>query len=210
MKSNLKKRILAFMLCMVMVLSSATSVLADDADAGNTRSVEVNEEMNNEPAVNSEGADSTAATQDEPEALPTEPETKQETSQNEQPAAEVPQQSEPAAVQEAMELKQDMKDADGNVDCTITANIPEGTFSGANTSEVTMEVTEAKTKAADEIKSLIEKGLAEDKMLGDYFLYNISFKVNEETVEPGREIKITFEKKDFKIGDTKKSHCLLL
>lgn len=211
MKSNLKKRILAFMLCMVMVLSSATSVLADDADAGNTRSVEANQEVNNEPAAVSEEADSTAETQGEPEAVPTESETKQETSQNEQPAVESTQQSEPATapesapVQEAMELKQDMKDANGNVDCTVTANIPEGTFSGANTSEVTMEVTEAKTKAAEEIKGLIEKGLAEDKILGDYFLYNISFKVNGETVEPRREIKITFEKKDFKIGDTKKA-----
>ena len=32
MKSNTKKRLIAFMLCMVLVLSSATSAFADDLD----------------------------------------------------------------------------------------------------------------------------------------------------------------------------------
>ena len=32
MKSKIKKRLIAFMLCMVLVLSSATSAFADDLD----------------------------------------------------------------------------------------------------------------------------------------------------------------------------------
>ena len=221
MKSNLKRRILAFMLCMVMVLSSTTSVLADDANAGNTDSVGENQNINNEPAAISEEADSTEQTQSEPKETAADIEDDQENPQIQQPEAEVTQPSEPTAetqkpdeqpvvtestpVQEALELKQDMKDADGNVNCTVTANIPKGTFAGANTSDVTMEVKEVEAKTVEEIKGLIEKDLAEGKVLGGYFLYKISFKVNGETVEPGREIKITFEKKNFKIDDTTKA-----
>ena len=106
--------------------------------------------------------------------------------------------------QDAMELKQDMTDENGNVICTVTANIQEGTFE-ANTADVTMEVGYVAADVTDQIKALMEKAVADDKMLGEYFLYNVIFKVNGEQVEPGKEVQITFEPKDFKIKDTKKA-----
>lgn len=200
------------MLCMVMVLSSATSVLADDVNVENTNKAETSQDVNNEPVTASEEADSTLGVTEPPtEDTNITPESTQPTAEQTQPVEEpsqkeeVPVTTETTPVQEALELKQEMKDADGKALCTVTANIPEGTFN-ANTSEVSMEVKDVEAVVTEEIKTLMEKGLAENKMLGDYFSYKISFKVNGETVEPGHEIKITFEKKDFKIGDTKKAN----
>ena len=106
--------------------------------------------------------------------------------------------------QDAVELKQDLTDENNNVICSVTANIPEGTFE-ANTSDVTMEVGYAAADTAEQIKALIEKNIAAENQLGEYFLYNVVFKVKGEQVEPGKEIKITFEPKDFKVKDTKKA-----
>lgn len=219
MKSNLKKRILAFMLCMVMVLSSAVSVLAQDANAETNGQVEIGQEGQNEPAVISEEAAPEQSTPEAPtgtETVPEDANSVPEKEQPEQPAEETPQpvteqpqeqqpqEQEAEPFQEAMELKHEIKDADGQLICTITASIPEDTFK-ANTSEVSMEIAGIDAGTSEAIKGLMKKELAEDKELGEYFLYHINFKVNGETVEPGREIQITFNQNHFKIGDTKKA-----
>lgn len=131
---------------------------------------------------------------------------------NEEPKAEEPkadeekkdETKEEVVHQDAVELKQDLTDENNNVICSVTANIPEGTFE-ANTSDVTMEVGYAAADTAEQIKALIEKNIAAENQLGEYFLYNVVFKVKGEQVEPGKEIKITFEPKDFKVKDTKKA-----
>ncbi|NCB94430.1 MAG: VWA domain-containing protein [Clostridia bacterium] len=71
-----------------------------------------------------------------------------------------------------------------------------------------MEVTEVDANTDLTVRDLMEKSLTEDKVLGDYFLYNINFKVNGQTVEPGKEVKITFERSNFKIEDTKKANVI--
>lgn len=46
MKSNTKKRLIAFMLCMVLVLSSATSAFADEQqDMDSTNQIETTAEL---------------------------------------------------------------------------------------------------------------------------------------------------------------------
>lgn len=216
MKSNTKKRLIAFMLCMVLVLSSATSAFADelqqDAEVNTAGNVQ---EVQAEPVALSEEAQPAAETVEEttePAQETTEPATV--TPANEPAVAETPATEPPAAAtpeatvtetaphQDAMELKQEMKDASGNTVCTVKAEIPEGTFN-ANTSEVTMEVKDVDDATTKVIKKLMKESLPADKELSHYFLYNISFKVNGQTTEPSREIKITFEKKDFKVKDVK-------
>lgn len=222
MKSNMKKGMIALMLCMVMLLSGSTSALADDANA-EMNTVETVQEVQAEPAALSEEpaqpetAGEPEATVEATVAAPTETET--ETAGGEADAPQATETAPEAAVtedtpqtaaettphQDAMELTQEMKDADGNTVCTVKAEIPEGTFQ-ANTSEVTMEVTDVDEPIEKEIKELMKKKLPDGKELGHYFLYNVSFKVNGQTTEPGREIKITFDKKDFRIEDVKKAN----
>lgn len=220
MKSNLKKRMLALTLCMVMVLSGSTSALADDVNANGTDAAQVVQQEQGDPVVMSEEETTEVPSTEQEEVPPAQEETgsgetteapaetpaEQSTEtpveeQTETPSEE-PVETQPH--QDEMELVQKMKDADGNVVCTVKANIPEGTFN-ANTSEVTMEVTEVDTATTDAVKELMKKNLAENKELGEYFLYKVEFKVNGETVEPGREIKLTFTKKNFEIEDVKKA-----
>ena len=215
MKSNMKKRMIALMLCMVMLLSGSTSVLADDANA-EMNTAETVQEVQAEPAALSEepaqpetagGPEATVAAPtetaggeaDAPQATETAPEAAVTADTPQTEAAET------TPHQDAMELTQEMKDADGNIVCTVKAEIPEGTFQ-ANTSEVTMEVTDVDEPIEKEIRELMKKKLQDGKELGHYFLYNVSFKVNGQTTEPGREINITFDKKDFRIEDVKKAN----
>ena len=108
----------------------------------------------------------------------------------------------PEKKQEAMKLDQEIKDGNGTVVFKVTADIKEDTFD-ANTDEVTMKVSAVDKDLEDSIKKLMEKNLAADKELGSYFLYKVEFQVNGKTVEPGKEVKITFEPKDYKIDDVK-------
>ena len=110
-----------------------------------------------------------------------------------------------AVRQDPMELKQELQDENGKVICTVTADIQEGTFE-ANASEVSMEVTAVEPGTSDEVKALMEKAVGEGQMLGEYFFYNISFKINGLPAEPGREVKITFEPGEYQIADVKKAN----
>lgn len=106
--------------------------------------------------------------------------------------------------QDAMELTQQMTDENGVVICNVKANIPEGTFE-ANTSDVTMEVGYVAADTTEQIKALMSRNIPEDKILGEFFIYDVKFKVNGEQVEPGKEITITFEQSNFLVKDVKKA-----
>ena len=55
MKSKIKKRLIAFMLCMVLVLSSATSAFADELqDMDSTNQIETTAEAETQEAVTDE------------------------------------------------------------------------------------------------------------------------------------------------------------
>lgn len=106
--------------------------------------------------------------------------------------------------QDAMELTQQMTDENGVVICNVKANIPERTFE-ANTSDVTMEVGYVAADTTEQIKALMSMNIPEDKILGEFFMYDVKFKVNGEQVEPGKEITITFEQSNFLVKDVKKA-----
>ena len=106
--------------------------------------------------------------------------------------------------QDAMELTQQMTDENSVVICNVKANIPEGTFE-ANTSDVTMEVGYVAADTTEQIKALMSRNIPEDKILGEFFMYDVKFKVNGEQVEPGKEITITFEQSNFLVKDVKKA-----
>lgn len=106
---------------------------------------------------------------------------------------------------EAVELKQEFQDEDGNVTATVTAQIPAGAFQ-ADASELTMEVTVPDQAATENVKKLMEESLPEHYMLGDTILYDIRFKVNGTETESQQPIVITFENQDgIDIKDVKKA-----
>lgn len=249
MKSNIniKKRILTVVLCMVLVLSTGISTMADGEVAEGTTSTPENavdqepaaagvegEAVGSEQGTADESSDSGKATETQ-EKIPTETNTPDntdvpDTDENSisgvtelvggnSAQKETPEQGtetgneitdqETETVSEAIELKQEFTDENGNVVQRVTANLPEGAFQ-ANASEITMEVNYLDEAAENHLKELMTNALPENDILGDYILYDIKFKVNGEVTEPQKEIAITFEGSGLHIEDTKKANAFYL
>ena len=254
MKSDRKKRILAAILCMVMVLSSNISALAEGevyADPDAVTQMETPEAVsetqpesapqepaaeeppvsteqiapeapaeNNEPAApeapaenNEPAAPEAPAENNEPAAPETpaennEPAAPETPAENNEPAApetaEAPEEEAPVFSEET-ELTKELRDASGKLVQKVTAKLPKGAFE-AETSQIEMEVTYVDSSMENYIKGMMEKKLPTDNTLGDYFLYNIQFKVNGEAKESLEPITITFEKSNLEIKDTKKAN----
>lgn len=147
---------------------------------------------------------------DTPEATPTPTQGPEDgTSDTVQPT-ETPTPTEaPVKSNEAVELKQEFKDSDGNVTSTVKAQIPEGTFA-ADASEITMEVQTPDTASAEHVKEMMEELLPENHMLGDYIFYDIQFKVNGTVTEPQKPITITFEGEELSVKDVKRANVFWL
>lgn len=131
------------------------------------------------------------------------------TSDTAQPTATPTPTEAPVKSNEAVELKQEFKDSDGNVTSTVKAQIPEGTFA-ADASEITMEVQTPDTASAEHVKEMMEELLPENHMLGDYIFYDIQFKVNGTVTEPQKPITITFEGEELSVKDVKRANVFWL
>ena len=233
MKSNTKKRLIAFMLCMVLVLSSTISVFADESqDTESQNQVETMAESETQAAVADEPVvtsldDSTDGQQPVTEAVENE-------IQEEQPAAETPtQNTEEVAPQtndtqseaanqsnisseennasnetiecEATQLKQEV-DNGNDTKTTVVADIPAGAFH-AYASEITMEVKRLSTEDVEDaaIVKLIKNALTTKTSLSNYVLYDVVFKVNGVETEPLKSIDVNFKGSELKVKDTKKA-----
>lgn len=147
---------------------------------------------------------------DTPEATPTPTQGPENgTSDTVQPTAAPTPTEAPVKSNEAVELKQEFKDSDGNVTSTVKAQIPEGTFA-ADASEITMEVQTPGTASAEHVKEMMEELLPENHMLGDYIFYDIQFKVNGTVTEPQKPITITFEGNELSVKDVKRANVFWL
>lgn len=145
-----------------------------------------------------------------PEATPTPTQGPEDgTSDTAQPTATPTPTEAPVKSNEAVELKQEFKDSDGNVTSTVKAQIPEGTFA-ADASEITMEVQTPDTASAEHVKEMMEELLPENHMLGDYIFYDIQFKVNGTVTEPQKPITITFEGNELSVKDVKRANVFWL
>lgn len=258
MKSKMKRRMLAIVLCMVIALSNSSFIfassgteepaaVAQEGDPQNVQETQTEAAVQDTPAVLSETTpeatpeatpeptqvpEVTAAPTEAPQATaeptqapevtaapeatpaPTEapavtveptqapevtaaPETTPE-------ATPVPTEA-PVTYNEAVELKHEFKDENGNVTATVTAQIPAGAFQ-ADASELTMEVTVPDQATAEHVKKLMEESLPEHYMLGDTVLYDIRFKVNGTETESQQPIVITFENQNgITVKDVKKA-----
>lgn len=190
MKSDRKKRILAAILCMVMVLSSNISALAEG-------------EVYADPDAVTQMETPEAVSETQPESAPQEPAAPEAPAENNEPAAPETPTEEAPVFSEETELTKELWDASGKLVQKVTAKLPKGAFE-AETSQIEMEVTYVDSSMENYIKGMMEKKLPTDNTLGDYFLYNIQFKVNGEAKESLEPITITFEKSNLVIKDTKK------
>lgn len=230
MKSDRKKRILAAILCMVMVLSGNISALAEGevyADPDAVTQMETPEAVSEtqpesapqepaaeEPPVSTEPAAPEAPAENNEPAAPetpagnNEPAAPETPVENNEPATpetpEAPEEEDPVFSEET-ELTKELRDASGKLVQKVTAKLPKGAFE-AETSQIEMEVTYVDSSMENYIKGMMEKKLPTDNTLGDYFLYNIQFKVNGEAKESLEPITITFEKSNLEIKDTKKAN----
>ena len=233
MKSNTKKRLIAFMLCMVLVLSSAISAFADDLD---TQTQDQTTTMAEPTTGTQETAENKAQTEQPAAETPAQntQEAAENKAQTEQPAAETPaQNTEEAAPQtndnqseaaeqptvsseennasnetiecEATQLKQEV-DNGNDTKTTVVADIPAGAFH-AHASEITMEVKRLSTEDVDDavIVKLIKNALITNTSLSNYVLYDVVFKVNGVETEPLKSIDVNFKGSGLKVKDTKKA-----
>ena len=233
MKSNTKKRLIAFMLCMVLVLSSAISAFADDLDM---QTQDQTTTMDEPTTRTQETAENKAQTEQPAAETPAQntQEAAENKAQTEQPAAETPaQNTQEAAPQtndnqseaaeqptvsseennasnetiecEATQLKQEV-DNGNDTKTTVVADIPAGAFH-AHASEITMEVKRLSTEDVDDavIVKLIKNALITNTSLSNYVLYDVVFKVNGVETEPLKSIDVNFKGSGLKVKDTKKA-----
>ncbi len=205
------KRWLAFFVVVVLLIGVAfngrSPIAASQIDEGNTtEGAAAGPAMEQQGSEEPEAADNSNSESNGDMNGATVQEIEPDTQAGEsQPAASTENIDNGTAVyQDALELKQEVKDENGKVICTVTANVQDGTFE-ADTSEVSMEVAAVEPNISEEVKALMETTIDEGQMLGKYFFYHIIFKINGVPTEPGREVKITFEPKDYQIADVKKA-----
>lgn len=199
MKSKNKKRILALVLSMVLMLSTGISAMAEgEAGKGTTSGKTVTDQ------------DTAGETQDSSKEMET------ETAEGEKPGeiekvTETPVQTEPAGenvteeiVSEAADLYQEFKDEDGNVITTIHAYVPEGAFQ-AKAYQISMEAKLLDSDSENYIKGMMEEKLPENSYLGGYVLYEVNFMVDGVITEPAKAITLTIEGSGLSVKDLSKT-----
>ena len=231
MKSKTKKRLIAFMLCMVLVLSSTISAFADELqDTDSQNQIETMADPATEEAIADEPmAESLDASQEEQQPVAEQPvqeevQTPEETSeQHPDNAVSNTNNSQPEATDQSTISSEENNASDETVECeatqlkqkvdngnhtktTVVADIPAGAFH-AHASEITMEVKRLSTEDVDDavIVKLIKNALTTNTSLSNYVLYDVVFKVNGVETEPLKAIDVNFKGSGLKVKDTKKA-----
>lgn len=198
MKSKNKKRILALVLSMVLMLSTGISAMAEGETPEQTGESKTVEQQ--EAAQESQGdASGAAKTQGEKnQEIEQETETAAQTETTEEITEEL--------VSEAADLYQDFKDEDGNVVTVIHAYVPEGAFQ-AKADQISMEAKLLDKESDDYIKSMIQNQLPENSYLGGYVLYEVNFLVDGVITEPAKAITLTIEGSGLRVTDLNRTRA---
>ena len=227
MKSNLKKRILAAVLCMVMVFSGSSFAMAGDADTTAENGTEVSQdtgttttssgEESQEQTTSGETGETTEGTQETGEQTETTtPETTTpDTTAPETTTGNQETESAPATEEPVQSPAYDGKYEDDTVTISVSAEagiVPEGaelSVTPIEKTEITDDMSEEDKAKAEEINAqydLTEKKLNEDsaeneETMEGFLAYDISFLVNGEEVEPGGDVKVVMDFKEAAIPE---------
>ena len=214
MKSNTKKRLIAFMLCMVLVLSSATSAFADEPQ--NTDSQSQTEAVAEPAADEATGDEATGdeATGDEAAVNSSEQQQQeQQQPEQQQPETEAPTVEAPAeqpAAEEAQPIQQLTYENDNvkiTVDAVESGNIPEGATLSVTPiikQEITDSMSDEEKTKAEELNNqydftenkLKEKAEDESYDIAGFLAYNITFvDADGNKMEPNGNVKVTMDYK---------------
>lgn len=132
----------------------------------------------------------------------------EEEKQEEEPTEE--DQEETVIYNQQMVLKHEFQDESGNITATVTAEIPEGAFEVKENSEVTMEVATLTETETQHLEELMKEEISDEKELGQYVAYNITFKVDDTKVDSLKPIKITMTGDKTQIGDMENAKVFYL
>ena len=213
MKSNTKKRLIAFMLCMVLVLSSATSAFADEPQNTDSQSqIEAVAEPAADEATGDEAAVNSSEQQQQEEQQP-EQQQEQQQPEQQQPETEAPTVEAPAeqpAAEEAQPIQQLTYENDNvkiTVDAVESGNIPEGATLSVTPiikQEITDSMSDEEKTKAEELNDqydftenkLKEKAENESYDIAGFLAYNITFvDADGNKMEPNGNVKVTMDYK---------------
>ena len=222
MKSNTKKRLIAFMLCMVLVLSSATSAFADEPQNTDSQSQTeavaepaADEATGDEAAVNSSEQQQQEEQQPEQQQQqqPEQQQPEQQQPEQQQPETEAPTVEAPAeqpAAEEAQPIQQLTYENDNvkiTVDAVESGNIPEGATLSVTPiikQEITDSMSDEEKTKAEELNNqydftenkLKEKAEDESYDIAGFLAYNITFvDADGNKMEPNGNVKVTMDYK---------------
>ena len=201
MKSNTKKRLIAFMLCMVLVLSSAISAFADDLDT----------QAQDQTTTMAE-SETQASVADEPVATSMDDSTNEqqpvaEAEENQEQAVETQDEQQPKenasegttsednsaiAEQEAIEKESDVSIQTTVNGTTITMSGPHSSFPEGTTYEISAsELNENETKDVE--IALKKKEDENDIKIATYKAYDIKLLVDGVESQPTGNVNVKFE-----------------
>lgn len=199
MKSKKKKKILAAILCMVMVLTNNFSILAEETENPAVPVAE-SEALAEDAEVSETAAIEQPETQEQQEETPETEATLEEPKVEDVPESEVT--SEELKVEttlETPEASQELKYEDEQVSVVVTAT-EEGAIPAGATLKVlpiTLENNETKTQYEDVEKRIQEKVAEEEKEVLGFLAYDITFVDNEgNKVEPNGKVKVSMDYKN--------------
>ena len=214
MKSNTKKRLIAFMLCMVLVLSSATSAFADEPQNTDSQSqTEAVAEPAADEATGDEAAVNSSEQQQQEEQQPEQQQQEEQQPEQQQPETEAPTVEAPAeqpAAEEAQPIQQLTYENDNvkiTVDAVESGNIPEGATLSVTPiikQEITDSMSDEEKTKAEELNNqydftenkLKEKAEDESYDIAGFLAYNITFvDADGNKMEPNGNVKVTMDYK---------------
>lgn len=207
MKSKRKKKILAAILCMVMVLTNNFSILAEGTEVPNEIIQPETPEQINEseteviPEESKEETPESEVTPQEPETeeIPQEEATPEEPKVEEVPQEEAtPEKPKTEEVPQTEETPKELKYEDEQVSVVVTA-VEEGAIPAGATLKVlpiTLENNETKAQYEDVEKRIQEKVAEEEKEVAGFLAYDITFVDGEgNEIEPNSKVKVSMNYK---------------
>lgn len=207
MKSKRKKKILAAILCMVMVLTNNFSILAEGTEVPNEIIQPETPEQINEseteviPEESKEETPESEVTPQEPETeeMPQEEATPEEPKVEEVPQEEAtPEKPKTEEVPQTEETPKELKYEDEQVSVVVTA-VEEGAIPTGATLKVlpiTLENNETKAQYEDVEKRIQEKVAEEEKEVAGFLAYDITFVDGEgNEIEPNSKVKVSMNYK---------------
>lgn len=193
MKSKRKKKILAAILCMVMVLTNNFSILAEGTEVPNEIIQPETPEQINE-------SETEVIPEESKEEMPESEVTPQKPETEEVPQEEAtPEKPKTEEVPQTEETPKELKYEDEQVSVVVTA-VEEGAIPTGATLKVlpiTLENNETKAQYKDVEKKIQEKVAEEEKEVAGFLAYDITFVDGEgNEIEPNSKVKVSMNYKN--------------